>query len=124
MLNEKDLLGEERGRQNEQIVLNVAQLLHAQGVDPIDTDSPPPMLTTPFSADDLDGIDLWVPTHSGLVGIQIKSSASYAEQFIKYHPNGKVIPVIIVGEHATVDSIKMDLLSAIKWAQSKLYSEE
>lgn len=123
MPKESDLLADERGRQNEQIALSVARILHIEGVDPIDSESPPPELTAANSADDMDGIDLWVPTHDGHVGIQIKSSALYAEEFIKNHRNGKVIPVVIIGEHSNVESVKIDLLSAIKWAQTTLYTD-
>ncbi len=123
MSKESDLLADVRGRQNEQIALSVARILHIEGVDPIDSESPPPELTAANSSDDMEGIDLWVPTHDGNVGIQIKSSTLYAEEFIKKHPNGKVIPVVIIGEHSNIESIKRDLLSAIKWAHAILFSD-
>lgn len=119
------LLAETIGRQSEQIVLTVAKLLYLEGADPLDTDEVEPELTVPFSKDDLNGIDLWVATHKGFVGIQIKSSDTCAEEFIKKHDNGKVIPAVVVNtQHSTVESIKRDLLSAIRWAEKTWYPDD
>jgi len=112
---------EEIGRNNEALVLDLALKLRSEGVYPFDPDLPPPYLTTPYSAEDGAGIDLWVPTEKGYVGIQVKSSEQYAEEFRVKHRNGRVIPIILTNRPE--DILRIDLVSAVCWAMKTWFPE-
>ena len=110
------------GNASEQIVLELARSLHLTGVYPLDRDCPEPYLTMRNSADDWEGIDLWVPTIRGDVGIQIKSSYEEASDFQKNHRNGHVIPAVRT-RHRNIEAIRSELLSAIIWAMETWFPE-
>jgi hypothetical protein len=114
---------EEVGRKNEQRALAAARSLHEEGIFPFDGESTPPELTIANSADDAEGIDLWVHTQKGLVGIQIKSSSTVADKFIAKHRNGTVIPAVIVNDFVNEEALKAELVSAAIWVMNLWFGD-
>lgn len=74
-------------------------------------------ITTPFSLSDKRGYDLIVPTDRGDVGIQIKSSRKYQDEFFKKHPD---IPCVVVNEYVSDERIYIEIGAAIHYLYSKL----